>query len=486
MARDELYSTSFLKGGKEMDPQTRTERDSLGEHIVPAQAYYGVQTARARDNFPISGLHAHPELIRATALIKQAAAEAHLALGELDADRARAIIQAASEIAAGQWHDQFVVDVFQAGAGTSHNMNANEVIANRAIEILGGQRGDYSKVHPNDHVNMGQSTNDVFPTAMRLACLPMVGKLTASLLGLQVALARKGQEFDRLLKSGRTHLQDAVPIRLGQEFTAYALSIAKCVQRIESASKGLFELGLGATAVGTGLNTSQAYRKEVIARLRELTGLDLQPAQNYIELTQNTDAFLELSGALRLLVADLIRIANDLRLLSSGPMTGLAEIELPPMQPGSSIMPGKVNPVIAEMMNMVCFQVMGNDLTISLACQAGQLELNVMMPVMAFALLFSLEILTNAIKVLKNRCVEGITADERRCTEYLHHSLGLATALNPYLGYAKAAEVARQALHERRSIREVVLERGLLTAQQLDEILNPERMTEPPEKRGDR
>ena len=457
----------------------RIERDFLGEVQVPQDALYGVQTVRAMNNFPISGLRAHPALIWAMAIIKQAAAQAHLASGELPGQLGQAILQAAAEAAAGQHNDQFVVDVYQAGAGTSFNMNANEVIANRANEILGQPRGAYKPVHPNDHVNRSQSTNDVFPTAMRLAAIRLGKELDESLVALEKALQKKSAEFDGVIKSGRTHLQDAVPIRLGQEFGAYAAAIEKCRKRITRACEELHELGLGGSAVGTGLNTSLAYRGRVIEELRRLTGFELSKTGNYIELMQNTDAFVTVSAALRTLALDLIRICGDLRLLNSGPTTGLAEIELPAVQPGSSIMPGKVNPVMAEMMAMVCFQVVGHDATIALACQAGQLELNVMMPVMAHCLLSSMTILTNSLRVLTYKCISGITANTARCREYAERSLGLATALNPKLGYHQAALIAKEALATGKSIRALVEEKGLLTKEELDKILSPQGLTEP-------
>jgi len=457
----------------------RIERDFLGEVKVPAEALYGAQTARAVENFPISGLRAHPALVWAIGTIKQAAAQAHLGAAELPEELAKAISQASAEVAAGKHNDHFVVDVYQAGAGTSFNMNANEVIANRANEILGQPRGAYKPVHPNDHVNMGQSTNDLFPTAMRLAGLLLWKELDEAIARLAKAFEEKAEEFDGIIKSGRTHLQDAVPIRLGQEFGAYAAAIAKCRARICRACQELQELGLGGSAVGTGLNASPAYRKNVIEELRRLAGFDLRGADNYIELMQNTDAFVEVSGALRSLALNLLRICGDLRLLGSGPMTGLAEIELPAVQPGSSIMPGKVNPVMAEMMAMVSFQVIGNDAAIAMACQAGQLELNVMMPVMAHNLLGSMTILTNSLRALSERCIRGLTANEERCRQYAERSLGLVTALSPRLGYHQAALIAKEALATGKSIRQLVLEKGLLSPEELERLLSPQSLTEP-------
>jgi aspartate ammonia-lyase len=463
-----------------MSPSTRPriERDSLGERELPADVYYGIQTARAVENFPISGWKPYPSLVTATVQIKKAAARVNSALGSLDARIAGAIETAADEVLAGKLRDQFVVDPFQAGAGTSHNMNANEVLANRAIELLGGERGDYSLVHPNDHVNMAQSTNDVFPTAMRLAALEMVEKLIVTLDLLAASLRTKSVEFDHIVKSGRTHLQDAVPIRLGQEVGAYATAIHKNSKRIARAAEELKEVGLGGTAVGTGLNVPPGYRKRVVEELNRITMQSLRPTDDYFEAMQSMSPFVGLSGALRTLATDVIRIANDLRLLSSGPNTGLAEINLPAVQPGSSIMPGKVNPVIAEMTGMVCFQVMGNDTTIAIAAQAGQLELNVMMPVIAFNLLMSLTILNNALTVLRERCVDGITANEERCRWYVEHSVSLVTALNPRIGYARAAEIAKRAMARGKTIREIVEEEHLLTPDELAEVMDARAMTE--------
>ena len=458
--------------------QPRIERDSLGERQLPGDVYYGIQTARAIENFPISGWKPYPSLINATIRIKKAAARTNAALGSLDSRLAGAIETAADEILTGKLHDQFVVDPFQAGAGTSHNMNANEVIANRAIELLGGARGDYSVVHPNDHVNAAQSTNDVFPTAMRLAALEEAGRLISALDLLGAALRRKSSEFDQIVKSGRTHLQDAVPIRLGQEFGAYATAIRKNADRIRGAADELREIGLGGTAVGTGLNAAPGYRRLVVEELSLITNQALRAADDYCEAMQSMAPFVALSSSLRVLATDVIRIANDLRLLSSGPNTGLAEISLPAVQPGSSIMPGKVNPVIAEMTDMVCFQVMGNDLVIAVASQAGQLELNVMMPVIAFNLLMSLTILTNAMKIFNERCVQSITANEERCRWYVEHSVALVTALNPRIGYARAAEIAKRATAKGETIREEIEEEGLLTAAELEEVLDTRAMTE--------
>ena len=459
--------------------QFRTERDPLGELDVPADAYYGIQTARAIDNFRISDLRAPSDLVVATVLIKRAAAEANEALGRLDKRVAEAVIQAADEILAGALRDQFVVDVYQAGAGTSHNMNTNEVIANRAAEILGGNRGDYALVHPNDHVNMGQSTNDVFPTATRLALLIGMRPLVDAARGLASALREKADAFAHVLKVGRTHLQDAVPMTLGQEFGGFAACIDRGADDVEQAAEQLKELNLGATAVGTGLNAGEDYTRVTVSNLARALAVDLRPAANRFRITQSMGDIVAYSGAVRRLAVEVSKVASDLRLLSSGPRAGIAEIILPAVQPGSSIMPGKVNPSIAEMVNQVCFQVIGCDATICAAAEAGQLELNVMMPVIAWNALLASRILANAMETLEMRCVEGIEADEARCRELLDRSTAVATALSPYIGYAKTAEIAKESVKTGTPIRELVLERKLLDGQQLDRILSAEEMTEP-------
>ena len=456
---------------------TRTERDFLGEREVPADAYYGVQTLRAVENFPISGLRAHPAFIDAMAQIKRAAAVANQAAGKLPEDIAGAVIQAADEIIAGEMRDQFVVDVFQAGAGTSGHMNVNEVLANRAIEILGGQRGDYERVHPNDHVNLGQSTNDVFPTAMRLAALRLLAGLRPALRGLRDALQSKAEEFASIVKAGRTHLQDAAPLTLGQEFGGYAAAIAKTADALAAASHDLRALGIGGTAVGTGLTAFPGYRQRIVQELASLTDQPLRCCDDTFEAMQSMAPFVRLSGELRALAAELIRIANDLRLLSAGPNTGLAEITLPAVQPGSSIMPGKVNPVIAEMMNMVAFHVIGNDHAILMAAQAGQLELNVMMPVINLNLLQSIHILANAVRVFTEKCVSGIQADAGKCRDYAERSIGLATLLKPVIGYHAASELAREAAATGKSVPQLAIEKKLLTREQLDAMLSPEAMS---------
>jgi len=462
----------------------RIETDSLGEVRVPASAYYGAQTQRAVENYPISGVRHPRHFVLACAHVKKAAALANRDLGNLEPPIAEAIAAAADRVLAGEFADQFVVDVYNSGAGTSFHMNVNEVLANIANETLGGRRGHYSPVHPNDHVNYGQSTNDVIPTATRIAALVMLGDLAPALDGLVAAFRAKAREFDGVIKAGRTHLQDAVPVRLGQEFGAYAAALAKAAAATEAAANACAELGIGGSATGTGLNTHPDYAAKTVAYLSQHTGLDLRPAPDRFEAMQSQGPVVRLSAALRGLAIELIRIANDLRLLASGPTTGLAEISLPPAQPGSSIMPGKVNPSIPEMLNMVCFAVLGNDLTIATAAQAGQLELNVMMPVIAYKLLDSLLILTNAINVFARSCVAGIQANAERCRAYAERTLGLATALNPYIGYRAAAEVVKESLATGRPIRDVVLGKGLLTTEQLDRILDPQATTEPRRREG--
>ena len=458
---------------------TRMEKDSLGTKEIPSDVYYGIQTARAVENYPISGMRAHPTLIRAFGMVKEAAAEANRELGLIDNKVADAIIRAAQEVQQGKWNKEFVVDVFQAGAGVSFHMNTNEVIANRAVEIQGGTLGDYSKIHPNDHVNYGQSTNDVFPTGMRLATLLELEKLYPVLDALAAALDKKGKEFHGILKSGRTHMQDAVPMRLGQEFAAYAGAIRRSVGSIRSSAELLRELGLGGSAVGTGINTHPDYREKAIQNLARISGQKLVPVDDMRYAMESNLAVASVSSALRNLALEVIRISNDLRLLASGPNTGFAEINLPALQPGSSIMPGKINPVIPELAAMVSFQVVGNDVAVAMAVQAGQLELNVMMPTMAYSVLQSITILTNMLRQLNEKCVAGITANESRCNFYVQATVSLATALNPYIGYAKAAEIAKEAVATGRSIIEIAREKKLLSEQEINEILDPVRMTEP-------
>lgn len=449
----------------------RTEKDYIGKKRIPGDVYYGIHTARALENFKISGLKSHPDLIRGMLLIKKAAAETHLKLGLLPLKKARAIIKAIGEILTGKFRDQFIVDVFQAGAGTSFNMNVNEVIANRAIEILGGRKGDYSIVHPNDDVNKSQSTNDTFPTAMRIAMLIQVENLLEELKKLERTFTKKSNEFKNIVKSARTHLKDAVPITLGQEFSGYADIINQCRKGIINVSKELRFLGIGGSAAGTGLNVPEGYAKNVLQFLRKWTGIQFKAKKNLFSAMQSMADFVSISASLRTLAIELIKIANDLRILSSGPATGLNEIELPAVQPGSSIMPGKVNPVMAEVMNMVCFQVIGNDSAVCLSAQAGQLELNVMMPVIIHNLLSSIEILKNCIQLFTVKCIRGIKANKEICKNYAERSSGLATVLNPVIGYEKAGEIVKEAQKTGQSIKELVLKKDLLTETEWDRLV---------------
>jgi len=457
---------------------TRLEKDPLGELPVPQAALYGVQTERARRNFPISHQAPLAPFVDAVVLIKKAAALTHKETGRLEPKLADAIVRAADEVLAGQHRDQFVVDPYQAGAGTSHNMNCNEVLANRANELLGGRRGEYAPIHPNDHVNMAQSTNDVIPTAIRLGALRLLADLLAALDRLGAAFAGRAQAFDAVLKSGRTHLQDATPIRLGQEFAAYGHTIERHGARLARAADDLRDLGIGGTAVGTGLNAEPRYPKLMLKHLQQLTGVELREGADRVQLMQSLGDAAAFSGALRTYAVDLGKIANDIRLLASGPRTGLAEIRLPEVQPGSSIMPGKVNPSIAEMVNMVCFQAIGNDVTVATAAEAGQLELNVMMPVLAHNLLFTMIILTNASRVFAERCVDGIEADRAMCEHWLERSPALVTALAPKIGYAAAAKLAKEAVEKNVTVRQLVIEKGLLKGKELDEVLDLRAMTE--------
>jgi len=458
--------------------QTRMERDPLGELPVPADALWGIQTERARQNFPISNLRPLPAFVDACIWIKKAAALTHRETGRLDPRLADAIIQAADEVLSGQHRDQFVVDPYQAGAGTSHNMNCNEVLANRANELLGAKRGEYKPVHPNDHVNMAQSTNDVIPTAIRLGALSLLPALTEALGRLARAFLAKGKAFDGIVKSGRTHLQDATPVRLGQEFTAYGHTVERNSARIARTADDLRDLGIGGTAVGTGLNAEPQYPASVVKHLQAMTKQQLRVGADRVQLMQSMGDPTAFSGAVRTYAADLGKIASDLRLMVSGPRTGFAEIQLPAVQPGSSIMPGKVNPSIPEMVNQVCFQVIGNDVTVTTAAEAGQLELNVMMPVIAHNLFFSMMILTNASRVLAERCVEGIEADEAQCAYWLERSPALVTALAPKIGYAEAAKLAKEAVAKNVTVRQLVIEKGLLKGKELDEVLDLRAMTE--------
>jgi fumarate hydratase class II len=457
---------------------TRIERDPLGELPVPADALYGIQTERARLNFPISHLLPLPAFVDAVMWIKKAAALTHKQTGRLDPKLADAIVRAADEVLAGEHRRQFVVDPYQAGAGTSHNMNANEVLANRANELLGGKRGEYTPVHPNDHVNMAQSTNDVIPTAIRLAALAELPALLEAMGRLARAFLAKGKAFDKILKSGRTHLQDATPIRLGQEFTAYGRTVERNRDRVAQAADALRDLGIGGTAVGTGLNAEPAYPALMVKHLLTITGMELREGKDRVQLMQSMGDAAAFSGALRTYAMDLGKVASDLRLLASGPRTGLAEIVLPPVQPGSSIMPGKVNPSIPEMVNMVCYQALGNDVTIAAAAEAGQLELNVMMPVIAHNLLLTMRILANGSRVLAERCVEGIEADRAQCEHWLERSPALVTALAPKIGYDEAAKLAKEAVAKNVTVRQLVMEKGVLKGKALEEVLDLLAMTE--------
>jgi aspartate ammonia-lyase len=457
----------------------RLEKDLLGQYEVPSQAYYGIQTQRAVENYRISGFRAHRQLIRAMGMIKKAAALANRELKLIDERRAKAILRAAEEVIVGKWDREFVVDVYQAGAGVSFHMNANEVIANRAIELLGGKRGDYALCHPNDHVNCSQSTNDVFPTAMRLASVFLFDEVLRAVAELAKAFSRKASAFDWILKSGRTHLMDAVPIRLGQEFAAYATSMNRCERVLEFGLGLLKEVGLGGSAVGTGVNTHPKFQKLVVRHLSKISGQALRPTDDLRYAMQSNLAMSVASSALRNLALELIRISNDLRLLSSGPNTGLAEIELPALQQGSSIMPGKVNPVMAELTAMVGFQAVGADVVTAMAVQAGQLELNVMMPAMTWNVLHSAEILKNTMRALASKCIDGISAKEDRCTYYANATISIATALNPYIGYAAAAEIAKESVKTGRPVTEIALERNLLDRKTMQTILDPMRMTAP-------
>jgi aspartate ammonia-lyase len=463
---------------------TRTEKDSLGSRDVPADAYWGIQTLRAIENFPVSGLREHDWLVDAYMYIKKAAAQAHMELGVLDVERGAAIVTACDDVIAGKLRDQFVVDVFQAGAGVSFHMNVNEVLANRALEILDEPRAAYTRLHPNDHVNMSQSTNDTFPTAMHLSLLLAWRDFEPVLEALADAFHAKGEEFADAIKSGRTHLQDAVPVTLGQEMHAYGAALDRSVVAIDAAVQVLEELPIGGNAAGTGINLPDGYRSAIIRRLSDLTGFELLKAVDPRERLQSHQPITGVSAALRNLALELIRIANDLRLLDSGPLTGLKEITLPPRQPGSSIMPGKVNPVLPECLNQIAFHVIGADTVVALGAQAGQLEINVMQPVMIWELLFSIEILRNFLEVFRTGCVEGIVADRERMEDYAHKSPSLATALNPVIGYTRAAEIVKKALKENRRVSEVALEETDLGEERLAQILSPENLTGQLEREG--
>ena len=456
----------------------RIESDTMGEMRVPASAYYGAQTARAIENFPISGIRKPRHFIRALGLIKLAAAEANMELGLLDRKLGKAIVNAAREVADGNLDDHFVLDVFQTGSGTSTNMNVNEVIANRANEIIGSKKGDKKGIHPNDHVNMGQSSNDVYPSAMHLSALEAIEKdLIPAVMHLQKALSRKSREFDRILKIGRTHLQDATPIRLGQEFGGYASMVDHGIRRLKGLRASLSELALGGTAVGTGINTHPRFAKIVAGKLSKIIGIKFREAENHFEAQGSKDAIVEASGVLKTLAVSLMKIANDIRWLGSGPRCGLGEIFIPPVQPGSSIMPGKVNPVIPEAVCQVAAQVIGNDLTITIGGMLGNFELNVMMPVKGHNLLESIRLLTTSSRVFADRCISGLKADKKRCEEMIEKSLAMVTSLAPIIGYDSAAKIAKEAYETGKTVREVCLEKKVLPEERLRKVLDPWTMT---------
>jgi aspartate ammonia-lyase len=465
-------------GAQYQSGRTRSEHDLLGDRDVPSEMYYGVQTLRAAENFNISGvtLSFYPLLIEALAMVKMAAAKANYDLGLLSKEVTDAIVQACHEIITGKYHGHFVVDMIQGGAGTSTNMNANEVIANRALEILGHEKGEYIYCHPNNHVNLSQSTNDAYPTSVKIAIINSNKTLTGVLRSLIESFRSKGKEFSQVIKMGRTQLQDAVPMTLGQEFEAYAVMLGEEIQRLEQNSRLFLEVNMGATAIGTGINAAPGYREKCVSHLAEITGLNIVLAENLVEATQDTGAFIMYSSAVKRLAVKLSKICNDLRLLSSGPRAGFNEINLPPMQPGSSIMPGKVNPVIPEVVNQIAFKVIGNDLTVTLAAEAGQLQLNVMEPVIVQSIFESIEMLKNGMTTLKYKCIDGITANVKRCRELVENSIGIVTALNPVLGYETSTKLAKEALESGRSVYELVLEQKLLTREELERLLSPENM----------
>ncbi len=457
----------------------RVEKDSIGAKDVPADVYYGVQSLRAAENFPITGLRMHPELIRSLACIKKAAALANREAGLLDVSRADAIVRACDEILAGRLREQFIVDPIQGGAGTSINMNANEVIANRAIELLGGVKGDYALVNPNDHVNCGQSTNDVIPTAGKMATLRLLQKLETELDRLRAAFEDKSREFDHVIKMGRTQMQDAVPIRLGQEFRAYADAVRRDTVRMDKAMDEMRTLNMGGTAIGTGINADETYLRRIVPILSEVSGMELTQASDLIDATQNPDPFVAVSGAVKTCAVTLSKIANDLRLMSSGPRTGFGEINLPARQNGSSIMPGKVNPVIPEVVNQVAFLIIGNDMTVTMASEGGQLELNAFEPIIFYCLFQSIGTLTYAVHTFVDNCVTGITANEERCRELVEGSVGVITALTPHIGYQHAADIAKRAILTGQSVRKLILQEKLLTPEEIDTILDPMNLTRP-------
>ena len=457
----------------------RVEKDSIGTKDVPEGVYYGVQSLRAAENFHITGLSMHPEIINSLAYIKKAAAITNCEVGIIDKKIANAIVKACDEILEGKFHKDFIVDPIQGGAGTSLNMNANEVIANRAIELLGGQKGDYSIVNPNDHVNCSQSTNDVIPTAGKMTSLRLLKNLKKELRRLYEALSKKADEFDHVIKMGRTQMQDAVPIRLGQEFKAYSVAVMRDINRMDKAMDEMRTLNMGGTAVGTGINADEAYLKRIVPNLVEISGMDFVQAFDLIDATQNLDPFVAVSGAIKACAVTLSKIANDFRLMSSGPRAGFGEINLPAKQNGSSIMPGKVNPVIPEVVNQVAFNVIGNDVTITMAAEAGQLELNAFEPIVFYCMFQSIDTMAYAVQTFVDNCVSGITANETRCRYLVENSVGVITAICPHVGYQKAADIAKQAIKTGESVRDLILKEGLLTEDELNEIMDPVNMTEP-------
>lgn len=486
MARGFMVSTVGKRAGKNEvktvkmnDIEYRIEHDSIGDKEVPVDVYYGVQTLRAAENFRITGLAMHPEIVNSLAYIKKAAAITNCEIGLLDRKVTAAIVDACDEILAGKFRNDFIVDPIQGGAGTSLNMNANEVIANRAIEIMGGQKGDYSIVHPNDHVNLGQSTNDVIPTAGKMTTIRLLKNLKKQILRLHEALLLKAKELNHVIKMGRTQMQDAVPIRLGQEFKAYADAVMRDINRMDKALDEMKSLNMGGTAIGTGINADEAYLRRIIPVLNEVSDLDFVQAFDLIDATQNLDPFVAVSGAVKACAVTLSKIANDLRLMSSGPRAGFGEINLPAKQNGSSIMPGKVNPVIPEVVNQVAFNVIGNDMTITMAAEAGQLELNAFEPIIFYNLFQSIDTLGFAVETFVDNCVSGITANEERCKYLVENSVGIITALSPHLGYQKSSDIAKKALKLNKSVREIIMEEKILTEEEITEILDPVNMTEP-------
>lgn len=457
----------------------RVEKDSIGVKDIPEEVYYGVQTLRAAENFHITGLNMHPEIINSLAYIKKASAITNCEVGILEKKKAQAIVQACDEIIEGKFHDDFIVDPIQGGAGTSLNMNANEVIANRAIEILGGKKGDYTIVNPNDDVNCGQSTNDVIPTAGKMTSLHLLQNLKKQLLRLYDALNEKAKEFDHVIKMGRTQMQDAVPIRLGQEFKAYSVAIMRDIHRMDKAMDEMRTLNMGGTAIGTGINADENYLRRIVPNLSEISGMEFIQAFDLIDATQNLDSFVAVSGAVKACAVTLSKMSNDLRLMSSGPRAGFGEINLPAKQNGSSIMPGKVNPVIPEVVNQVAFNAIGNDMTITMAAEAGQLELNAFEPIIFYCLFQSIDTIAYAVNTFVDNCVIGITANETRCRYFVENSVGIITAICPYVGYQKAAEIAKEAIKTGESVRKLIIEKGLLAKEQMDEIMDPVQMTEP-------